>query len=138
MEQKFGTAVAISERLIHMAYSNRLSPVALHHEALIEAVKYINEIARNSDMLSFVHQPSDLFLGPRTFSIVHLKTGRENFCAGAPRTTSHASQPDATFRVHPTADSFQLLRQRLGYSRSWRNKHDCSRTLAILPTSLLH
>ncbi len=62
MEQKFGTAVTISERLIHMAYSNRLSPGALHHEALIEAVKYINEIARNSDMLSFVHQPSDLFL----------------------------------------------------------------------------
>ena len=25
MEQKFGTAVAISERLIHTAYSNRLS-----------------------------------------------------------------------------------------------------------------
>jgi hypothetical protein len=66
MEQKFGTAVAISERLIHTAYSNRLSPGALHHEALIEAVKYINEIARNSDMLSFIHQPSDLFLGPRT------------------------------------------------------------------------
>jgi hypothetical protein len=57
MEQKFGTAVAISERLIHMAYSNRLSPGALHHEALIEAVKYVKEIARNSDMLSFVHQP---------------------------------------------------------------------------------
>jgi hypothetical protein len=62
MEQKFGTAVTISERLIHMAYSNRLSPGALHHEALIEAVKHVNEIARNSDMLSFVHQPSDLFL----------------------------------------------------------------------------
>jgi hypothetical protein len=62
MEQKFGTAVAISERLIHMAYSNRLSPGALHHDALIKAVKYINDIARNSDMLSFVHQPSDLFL----------------------------------------------------------------------------
>ncbi len=62
MEQKFGTAVAISERLIHTAYSNRLSPGALHHEALIEAVKYINEIARNSNLLSFIHQPSDLFL----------------------------------------------------------------------------
>jgi hypothetical protein len=62
MEQKFGTAVAISERLIHMAYSNRLSPGALHHEALIEAVKYVNEIARNRDMLSFIHQPSGLFL----------------------------------------------------------------------------
>jgi hypothetical protein len=62
MEQKFGTAVAISERLIHTAYSNRLSRGALHHDALIEAVKYVNEIACNSDMLSFVHQPSDLFL----------------------------------------------------------------------------
>ncbi len=62
MEQTFGTAVAISERLIHTAYSNRLSPGALHHEALVEAVKYVNKIAKNSDMLSFIHQPSDLFL----------------------------------------------------------------------------
>ena len=62
MEQKFGTAVAISERLIHTAYSNRLSPGALDHEALILVVKYVNDIAQNSDMLSFVHQPSDLFL----------------------------------------------------------------------------
>jgi hypothetical protein len=62
MEQKFGTAVAISERLIHTAYSNRLSPGALDHEALVAAVKYVNEIAQNSDMLSFVHKPSDLFL----------------------------------------------------------------------------
>jgi hypothetical protein len=45
-----------------MADNNRLSPGALHHEALIEAVKYINKIARNSDLLSFVYQPSDLFL----------------------------------------------------------------------------
>jgi hypothetical protein len=44
MEQKFGSAVAISERLIHTTYSNRLLPGALHHEALIEAVKYVNEI----------------------------------------------------------------------------------------------
>jgi hypothetical protein len=62
MEQKFGTAVAISERLIHMAYSNRLSPGALHHEVLIAIVKYVNEIATNSELLSFVHSPSDLFL----------------------------------------------------------------------------
>jgi len=62
MEQKFGTAVAISERLIHMAYSNRLSPGALDHEALIAVVKYVNDITQNSDMLSFVHKPSDLFL----------------------------------------------------------------------------
>ena len=62
MEQKFGTAVAISERLIHTAYANKLSPGALNHEALVAAVKYVNEIAQNSDMLSFVHKPSDLFL----------------------------------------------------------------------------
>jgi len=62
MEQKFGTTVTISKRLICTAYSNRLSPGALHHEALIEAVKYVNEIAKNSDLLSFVHQPSNLFL----------------------------------------------------------------------------
>jgi hypothetical protein len=58
MEQKFGTAVTISERLIHTAYSNRLSTGSLHHEAHFEAVKYVNEIAWNSDLLSFVHQPS--------------------------------------------------------------------------------
>jgi hypothetical protein len=55
MEQKLSTAVAISERLIHTAYSNRLAPEALHHEALPEIVKYINEIAQNSDLLSFIH-----------------------------------------------------------------------------------
>jgi hypothetical protein len=62
MEQKFGKAVAISERLIHTAYNNRLSPGALHREVLLEIVKYVNEIADNSELLSFVHQPSDLFL----------------------------------------------------------------------------
>ena len=62
MEQKFGTAVAISERLIHTAYNNKLSPGALHHEALLEIVKYVNEIAANSELMSFIHQPSDLFL----------------------------------------------------------------------------
>jgi hypothetical protein len=62
MEQKFGTAVAISERLIHTAYNKKVSPGALHHEALLEIVKYIKEIAENSELLSFIHQPSDLFL----------------------------------------------------------------------------
>jgi hypothetical protein len=62
MEQKFGTAVAISERLIHTAYNNKLSPGALHHEALLEIVKYVNKIAANSELMSFIHQPSDLFL----------------------------------------------------------------------------
>jgi hypothetical protein len=31
IQQKFGTAVAISERLINTAYNNRLSPGVLHH-----------------------------------------------------------------------------------------------------------
>jgi hypothetical protein len=62
MEQKFGTAVAISECLIHTAYSNRLLPGALRLYALIEMVKYVNEVAQNAEFLSFVHQPSDLFL----------------------------------------------------------------------------
>jgi hypothetical protein len=62
MEQIFGTAVAISERLIHTDYNNRLSPGALHHEVLLEILKYVNEIADNSEMLSFIHKPSDIFL----------------------------------------------------------------------------
>jgi hypothetical protein len=62
MEQKFGTAVAISERLIRTAYSNRLSPGALQLDALLEIVRYVNKVAANSNMLSFIHKPSDLFL----------------------------------------------------------------------------
>jgi hypothetical protein len=62
MEQKFGTAVTILERLIHTAYDNRLSPGALHHEPLLKIVKYVNEIAQNSKLLSFVHQLLNLFL----------------------------------------------------------------------------
>jgi hypothetical protein len=48
MEQKFGTAVDISECLIHMAYKNRLVPGALHYEVLLEIIRYVNEIANNS------------------------------------------------------------------------------------------
>jgi hypothetical protein len=62
MEQKLGAAIAISEHLIHTAYDYRLSPGALHHEALLEIVNYVNEVTDNSEMLSFVHEPSDLFL----------------------------------------------------------------------------
>jgi hypothetical protein len=62
MEQKFGTALAISKRLIHTAYNNRLAPGALHHEALTEIVKNINKITQNSNLQSFGHQPSNLFL----------------------------------------------------------------------------
>ena len=62
MEQKFGPAVAISDRLIRTAYNNRLSPGALQHDAIVEIVKYVNEVATNSDLLSFIHKPSDLVL----------------------------------------------------------------------------
>jgi len=62
MEQKFGTAVAFSERLIRTAYSNRLSPRALQLDALEENVRYVNEVAANGDLLSFIHKPSNLFL----------------------------------------------------------------------------
>jgi hypothetical protein len=62
MEQKFGTAVAISKCLIHTAYNNHLSPGTLHHEALLEIVKYVNGVSQNGELLSFFHQPSDLIL----------------------------------------------------------------------------
>ncbi len=62
MEQKFSAAVAISEQLIHTAYSHRLAARALHHEALLKIVNYFNEVATKSEMLSFVNEPSDLFL----------------------------------------------------------------------------
>jgi hypothetical protein len=58
MEQKFGTAVAISERLIRTAHSNRLSPGALQLDAIVEIVRYVNEVAAKSN----IHKPSDLFL----------------------------------------------------------------------------
>ncbi len=51
MEQKFGTAVTISECLIRTAYSNCLSPGVLHHDTLLEIVKYVNDITKNSDIL---------------------------------------------------------------------------------------
>jgi hemerythrin len=35
MQQKFGTAIAISECLIHTAYNNHLSPGTLQHEAML-------------------------------------------------------------------------------------------------------
>jgi hypothetical protein len=62
MKQKFSTAITILEHLIHTAYDNHLLPGALHHEALLKIVKYGNEIAQSSELLSFVHQPSELFL----------------------------------------------------------------------------
>jgi len=76
MEQKFGTAITILERLIHTAYDNCLSPGALHHEPLLKIVKYVNEIAQNSKLLSFVHQPLNLFLVETSYIY---KTDKKNF-----------------------------------------------------------
>jgi len=48
MEQKFGTAVAISKQLFHTAYNNRLSPGALHQcfwklsSTLMRSLKIVN------------------------------------------------------------------------------------------------
>ncbi len=132
MEQKFGTAVAISERLIHMAYNNKLSPGALHHEALLEIVKYINEIAENSELLSFIHQPS--FSGG---NILCVQAGRENFCPRDARSISGTTQPDAALQVHSLAGALQLFRQHFRHSRSRQQQHDCSRSLAIISNRFL-
>jgi hypothetical protein len=67
MEQKFGTAIKISERLIRTAYKNRLAPGALHHDVLMQIIDYVDEVAAKSELLSFVHQPSDLFLVETSF-----------------------------------------------------------------------
>jgi len=119
MEQKFSTAVSISECLIHTAYNNQLSPGALHHEVLVEIVKYINDIALNSELLSFVHQPSNLRLVEK----------------------SYIYKPDEnTFvlvRVHPPAGTLQLFRQCVCHSRSWHKQHDRCWSLTILPTHFL-
>ncbi len=79
-EQKFGTAVAISERLIHTAYNNRLSLGALHHKALTKIVKYIKEM------------PSDLFLVETSYIY---KPDKKNFCPGTSRPSGYPSQPHA-------------------------------------------
>ncbi len=92
MEQKFGTAVTISERLIHTAYINRLSPGALHHEALLEIVKYVNEIAQKQRP-SLIHPTAfGSFSGG---DIIHLQAGRENFHAGAPHASRDPAQSHA-------------------------------------------
>jgi hypothetical protein len=125
MEQKFGIAVTISKRLIHMAYNNRLSPGALHHEVLLEIVKYINEIAQNSELLLFVHQPSDLFLVETSYTY---RPDKKN-SPGAACSACHTTQPDATFQIHSASGTLQLLRKHLRNSRG--------RPLTIVPTHLL-
>jgi hypothetical protein len=67
MEQKFGTAIKIAERLIRTAYKNRLAPGVLHHDVLMEIILYIDEVAAKSELLSFVHQTSDFFLVETSF-----------------------------------------------------------------------
>jgi hypothetical protein len=51
MQQKFSTAIKISERLIHTAYKNRLAPGALHHGVLLQIIDYVNQIADKSENL---------------------------------------------------------------------------------------
>jgi hypothetical protein len=62
MENKFAAAIAISERLIHMVYNHCLAPGGLHHNPLLQIVKYGNEIAEKSEHFSFINELSDLFL----------------------------------------------------------------------------
>ncbi len=62
MEQKFSSAITISEHLIHTAYDHCLAAGAVHHNALTEVVKYVNEVAAKSEHFSFLNEPSDLFL----------------------------------------------------------------------------
>jgi len=62
MEQKFLAAVAISERLIHTAYSYCLLAGAFYHKALLKIVSYVHMAATKSKMFSFINEPSDLFL----------------------------------------------------------------------------
>ncbi len=104
MEQKFSTAVAISERRIHMAYNNWLAPGALHHEALTEIVKHVNEIPQNSDLLSFVHQPSDLFLVETSY-IYKLD---KFFCSGAPHPSGHSTQLMLLYEFTPLPVHFNF------------------------------
>jgi hypothetical protein len=134
MEQKFGTAVAISERLIHIAYNNRLAPGALHHEALTEIVKYVNEIPQNSHLLSFVHQPSDLFLVETSY-IYKLDKTFFVLVLHIPLVTPHNS---CRCMSYSTSGPLQLLRQHFCYTRVRLHKHDRSLTLPIVPTSLLY
>jgi hypothetical protein len=107
MEQKFGTAVAISECLIHTAYSNRLSPGALQHEALVQIVKYVNDVATNSNLLSFIHKPSDLFLVETSYIYKQTK----NFRSGSSRPVGYTSQLNANLQIYSLTGLLQLYKQ---------------------------
>ena len=86
MEQKFSVVVAISERLIHTAYSHRLTAGALHHEPQLEiSVNYVNEIAAKSEMFSFVNEPFFFMWKVLTF-INHKKTFLCSSCWSHPTT----------------------------------------------------
>ncbi len=45
-----------------MAYNHCLATGALHHEALLKIVNYVNKIAQISELFSFINEPSELFL----------------------------------------------------------------------------
>jgi len=110
MEQKFGTVVTFSEWLIHMADNNRLSPGALHQEALIDAV-----YQRNRKKQRFTVFCLPAFRPLPHGNLLHLQTWWKNFCVGAPHTTCHTTQPDSPEWIHSAAGPLQLFRQRLSY-----------------------
>ncbi len=113
MEQKFGTAIKIAERLIRTAYKNRLAPGALHHDVLLQIIDYIDEVAAKSELLSFV-QPT-----LRSFSrgnFVHLQTRGKTFHFGPAHTSGRTTQFDALTQIHPVANGLQFLRQSFRHS----------------------
>ncbi len=61
MEQRFGTAIKIAERLIRTAYKNRLAPGALHHDVLMQIIDYVDKVAAKSELLSFFINPQIFF-----------------------------------------------------------------------------
>ncbi len=114
MEQKFGTAVPISERLIHTAYNNRLTPGALHHEVPLEIVPYINKIANNSQMLSFVHQSSNIFL-VQTSYIYRPDENTFVLVLHIPLVSPHNQMP--LYKFIPLPNPLKLHRQCFRYPR---------------------
>jgi hypothetical protein len=92
MEQKFATAVDLSEQLIHPTYNHRLAAGALHQEGLLEIVNYVNEMAEKSIMFCFINEPSDLFLVETSY-INHPEENILVFILHAPLVSPHNLMP---------------------------------------------
>jgi len=134
MEQKFGTAVAISERLIHTAYNNRLSPGALHHKVLLKIIKYVNEIADKSEMLSFIHEPSDIFLVETSY-IYKLEDNTFVLILHIPLVSPHNLMP--LYKFIPLLIHFNFSGN-VCYTGSRHQQHDLSQTLEIIPRNFIN